>query len=77
MFNKSAFLDPKESAVLVVDLQNDFTEYAHGSLAVTGADKKYVDETLQYTEKLKKKGLQIIASQDWHPEGHSSFVSVS
>ena len=56
-------------ALIVVDMQNDFID---GSLAVPRA-KEIIDPI----NKLMKEGNYdlIVASQDWHPEGHISFAS--
>lgn len=59
--------------VIVVDVQGDFTTWKHGSLAVKGTDKEFVDKVRQATEALKKKGYVIFATQDWHPKDHVSF----
>ena len=37
----------KSMTVIVVDFQADFTEYFHGSLAVPGTGKEYVDEVFK------------------------------
>ena len=56
------------SALLLIDLQNDFC--AGGSLAVPEGDAviAVANQCMPYFEK-------VIATQDWHPENHSSFVS--
>lgn len=61
--------------VIVVDIQGDFTTYKNGSLAAAGTDKAFIDEVIQATESLKKKGYPIFATQDWHPSDHISFYS--
>jgi len=63
------------SAVIVVDIQADFTEAHQGSLAVAGTDKAYLKAVVKATEKLKAAGHLIFATQDWHPADHVSFVS--
>jgi len=60
-------------AVIVVDLQGDFTTVKKGALAVEGTDQAYVDRVRQATESLRKKGYPIYATQDWHPADHVSF----
>jgi nicotinamidase/pyrazinamidase len=62
-------------AVVVVDVQGDFTTYHKGSLAVKGTDKAYLDAVVKATVALKKAGLPIYATQDWHPKNHMSFAS--
>lgn len=62
-------------AVVVIDFQGDFTHYKAGSLAIPGTDDSYVQDVIEKTLDLKSKGLTIIATQDWHPEGHISFYT--
>jgi nicotinamidase/pyrazinamidase len=62
-------------AALVVDIQGDFTEWKHGSLAVPGTDEDFVRQVAQATVRLKDAGLVIFGSQDWHPPNHMSFAS--
>ena len=62
-------------AVVVVDLQKDFTTAHKGSLAVAGADQAYLAQAAQDTAKLKKAGLAVYATQDWHPADHMSFAA--
>lgn len=69
---------PKEeekTGVIVVDIQGDFTKYRNGSLAVEGTDKTYVKTVEESTKELKKAGLSIFATQDWHPSNHMSFFT--
>lgn len=58
----------------MVDLQGDFTEWKQGSLAVPGTTKQYVNEVVKETQKYKGQGYKIMATQDWHPLNHISFV---
>lgn len=59
-------------ALLLVDIQNDFCE--GGSLAVPDASSilpvvnRMIDEAVA-------EGEQVIASRDWHPVDHCSFVA--
>lgn len=71
----SPALSDQDVGVIVVDVQGDFTKLKNGSLAVNGTDKAYVDKVKKATEDLKKKGLSIFATQDWHPKDHISFYS--
>jgi len=60
----------KNDALVIVDVQNDFC--AGGSLAT--ADGEEVAATLStVARQFSQKNLRIFATQDWHPEGHSSF----
>ena len=63
------------TAVLVVDVQGDFTTWKKGALAVEGADKAYVEMVGDITRRLHQKGHLIFASQDWHPPDHISFFT--
>ena len=62
-------------AVIVVDVQRDFTQLASGSLAVEGTDQEYIDKVREGTEMLRRAGFPIIATQDWHPADHISFYT--
>jgi nicotinamidase/pyrazinamidase len=68
-------LGQQTTAVIVVDMQGDFTTYKNGSLAVAGTDKAFVDKVQKSTEELSAKGYPIYGTQDWHPENHISFFS--
>lgn len=63
------------TAVLVVDIQADFTEFRDGSLAVPGTDKEYIDLVISRTQKYKNEGLPIVATRDYHPQDHISFFT--
>lgn len=62
-----------ETAILVVDVQECFTE--GGSLAVPGANRTYVKSVENALRLAKKEGVLILGSRDYHPEGHVSFAS--
>jgi len=64
-----------ERAVLIVDFQEDFTEEKNGALAVAGTDAAYIDTVIRTTEALARQGYPVYATQDWHPENHTSFVT--
>lgn len=64
----------RESAILVVDIQGDFTEWKHGSLAVPDTGEDYVSQVEHAVLRLKEAGFRIFASQDWHPPDHMSFA---
>lgn len=60
----------ESDALIIVDVQNDFCP--GGSLAVEGGDE--VASTLSsLATHFRIKGARIFATQDWHPENHSSF----
>ena len=62
-------------AVIVVDVQGDFTKFRNGSLAVEGTDEVYIKAIEENTKKLKAAGYPIYATQDWHPANHASFFT--
>lgn len=59
-----------ESALLVVDVQNDFCP--GGSLAVREGDH-VVPVLNQYIDRFMKAGLPVYASRDWHPAVTTHF----
>jgi nicotinamidase/pyrazinamidase len=63
-----------DTAIIVVDLQGDFTKAKKGSLAVEGTDDAYVKSVADATAKLKASGFPVYATQDWHPANHASFA---
>lgn len=65
----------KRAAVIVVDIQGDFTTWKNGSLAVEGTDRTYVKRVEEVTKLLNKAGFPIFATQDWHPAQHISFYT--
>jgi len=56
------------SALLVVDIQNDFCP--GGALAVPDGD-----QVVPVANRLLEKMPIAVLTQDWHPEGHCSFAS--
>ncbi|GAA6188423.1 bifunctional nicotinamidase/pyrazinamidase [Litorivita sp. NS0012-18] len=56
------------SALIVIDLQNDFCP--SGALAVAGGD-----EIVAPVNALMAQFDAVVLTQDWHPAGHSSFAS--
>ena len=59
---------PKNSALIVIDVQNDFCP--NGALAVAGGD-----QIVEGINNLMADFDNVILTQDWHPAGHSSFAS--
>lgn len=55
-------------ALLLVDIQNDFMPF--GSLPVSRGD-----EVVEVSNLLMPRFDHVIATQDWHPREHGSFVS--
>ncbi len=64
-----------KTAVIVVDVQGDFTTWKKGSLAVSGTDRSFVNKVKRATETLYKEGYLIFGTQDWHPTDHVSFFT--
>ncbi|MGO2304506.1 MAG: bifunctional nicotinamidase/pyrazinamidase [Providencia sp.] len=63
-----------KSALLLVDLQNDFC--SGGALAVQESEK-VIDTANKAIDICLKNNIKIIASQDWHPATHLSFADNS
>lgn len=55
-------------ALIITDIQNDFLP--GGALGVPGGD-----EIIALVNRLQKTFPLVVATQDWHPEGHLSFAS--
>ncbi len=60
------------TALVVVDLQNDFADPT-GSLAVQGGDE-VVAVVNEAVEQAQAAGALIVATQDWHPESTPHFA---
>ena len=58
----------KDAVLLVIDVQNCFLP--GGTLAVSGGN-----EIIPVINQLGKKFANVIFTQDWHTEGHTSFAS--
>lgn len=58
----------KKTALLVIDVQNDFLP--GGSLAVADGD-----QVIPVINKLIPQYDLVVATQDWHPANHKSFAS--
>lgn len=61
-----------KKALLIIDVQNDFCP--GGALAVADGDD-VIPVANRLIDQFSQAGLPIIATQDWHPEGHVSFAS--
>lgn len=57
-----------KSVLLVIDVQNDFCP--GGNLAVNGGD-----EVVALINEMAHDFDHVVLTQDWHPQGHSSFAS--
>jgi len=64
--------DHSRSALIVVDVQNDFCP--GGALAVPDGDA-VVPPLNAAMSGFAKAGSLVVATQDWHPAGHVSFAS--
>jgi len=58
----------KNSALVLVDLQNDFCPGGNFPVA-------HGDEVIPIANKIQPYFDIVVATQDWHPSGHSSFAS--
>jgi nicotinamidase/pyrazinamidase len=61
---------PSDSALIVVDVQNDFLP--GGSLAVPHGDR-VIPPLNRYLAAFAVRRLPIFATRDWHPQDHCSF----
>ena len=59
-------------ALIIVDLQHDFLP--DGSLGVPNGDQ-VIPVMNRYIKLFRALDLPILATRDWHPEGHCSFES--
>ncbi len=59
---------PPDTALLVVDVQNDFMP--GGALAVPGGDA-----VVPVINRLARRFAVVVLTQDWHPPDHLSFAS--
>ena len=61
-------LTADDTALLIIDVQNDFCP--GGQLAVQDGDQVVAPINLMITS-----AAHIVATQDWHPDGHASFAT--
>jgi len=57
-----------DDVLLIIDVQNDFC--ADGALAVADGDA-----VVPVVNRLSERFDHVVLTQDWHPPGHSSFVT--
>jgi nicotinamidase/pyrazinamidase len=69
------FFNPKTTAVIVVDVQHDFTEARNGALAVQGANDFYLQKVTEASNLFGEAGYFVVATQDYHPSQHISFAT--
>lgn len=60
---------PKNKALLLIDLQNDFC--VNGALAVPNGEA-----VISIANEMMQQFDTVIASQDWHPKNHASFQTL-
>ncbi len=65
----------EKTAVVIVDVQADFTELHSGALAVAGTDAQYLNAVETATREYQEQGMPVYFTQDWHPADHVSFYS--
>jgi nicotinamidase/pyrazinamidase len=65
-------IDRVHAALIIVDVQNDFCQ--GGALAVNNSDAVYGPVNTA-ARSFAASGGRVIATQDWHPVGHCSFVT--
>ena len=68
---KSVKLNPSESALVVIDVQNDFANPS-GKLYAKGAEK-VIQPIKKLLAKARSAGATIIFTQDWHIKGDPEF----
>ena len=70
-----AIISNRNTGVIVIDVQADFTELKSGALAVPGTDADYIDDVQTTTRRFQNKGLRIYFTLDWHQVDHISFYT--
>ncbi len=61
-------MDTSKTALIIVDIQNDFCP--GGALEVPAGDK-----IIPTVNRIAPMFRHVVATRDWHPEGHISFAS--
>ena len=64
-------MDFPNSALIIIDVQNDFCP--GGALAVERGDE-IIGPLNRLAALFAASGGRVIATQDWHPQGHASFA---
>ncbi|GAB1484674.1 bifunctional nicotinamidase/pyrazinamidase [Treponema sp.] len=75
-------IDIARSALIAIDVQNDFCPALQasdgktlgGALAVSGGNE-VVGPLNALAQRFAAEGAAVVATQDWHPENHVSFAS--
>ena len=68
---ESVILDPSKTALLIVDMQNDFVKEG-GKLRVPDAEKT-IEPIKNLLERSRKANLKVFYTQDWHKAGDPEF----
>ncbi len=68
---ESITVDPSRSAVLVIDMQNDFVR-SNGKLYVPDAERT-IKPIANLLEKARRSGVRVIYTQDWHFKDDPEF----
>ncbi|MCS6954929.1 MAG: isochorismatase family protein, partial [Candidatus Calescibacterium sp.] len=63
-------VDLSNSALVVIDMQNDFLP--GGSLEIPNSDT-IIPVVNEYIKFFEGRGLTVVYTRDWHPENHISF----
>ena len=63
-------IDFPRAALIIVDVQNDFCP--GGKLGIEDGDK-VIEPLNRLSQLFADKGGRVVATQDWHPQGHVSF----
>ena len=71
-FKEKVELNSKNSALIIVDMQNDFVKDG-GSLLVPAA-KETIENIKRLIDKARKKGMQVVYTQDTHFEGDKEWT---
>jgi nicotinamidase-related amidase len=71
IFEKKVTLDPVKTAVIVVDMQNDFVR-EDGSLTVPAA-KETIKNIKQLLYKVRENNVKVVYTQDTHFEGDKEW----
>ena len=71
VFEKKVTLDPVKTAVIIVDMQNDFVR-DNGSLHVPSA-KETIKNIIPLLDKAREKNVKIVYTQDTHFDGDKEW----
>ncbi|QKQ99204.1 cysteine hydrolase [Metallosphaera tengchongensis] len=68
---KEVRLDPRKTAVVIVDMQNDFVR-KEGKLYVPGAEST-INQIKSLISKARESGAKVVYTQDWHMKDDPEF----